>query len=139
MEAMDKNGVNKAAFDRMNAERETPIKVRLVKYLNSIVEQDHRSVQRVTRPMLGFKSFRAAQAVLAGIELMQMIRKGQFNMAGCDSMSIAKQFYTLVAQGRPKQEPACPSRPCSAFNSLTRLNRLACVVAKMLPIHLQYS
>jgi putative transposase len=39
------------------------------------VEQDHRGVKRVTRPMLGFKAFGAAQGTLAGIELMHMIRK----------------------------------------------------------------
>jgi putative transposase len=99
---MDKSGANKAALDQLNAERTTPIKVRQAKYLNNIVEQDHRAVERVTRAMLGFKSFRAAQAVLAGIELMHMIRKGQFNMAGCDGMSIAEQFYTLAAQVCPK-------------------------------------
>src|SRR3989442_15439260 len=42
---------------------------------NNIVEQDHRGVKRVTRPMLGFKSFDAAQDPLVGIELMHMIRK----------------------------------------------------------------
>ena len=49
-----------------------------MKYLNNIVEQDHRAIKRVTRPMLNFKSFRSASSVLAGIELMHMIRKGQF-------------------------------------------------------------
>ena len=50
--------------------------MRQEKYLNNIVEQDHRAIKRVTRPMLNFKSFRAAKSVLAGIELMHMIRKG---------------------------------------------------------------
>ena len=99
---MDKSGANKAALDQPNAQRNISIKIRQVKYLNNIVEHDHRAVKRVTRPMLGFKLFRAAQAVLAGIELMHMIRKGQFSMAGCDGMSIAEQFYTLAAQVRPK-------------------------------------
>jgi transposase-like protein len=44
---------------------------------NHIVEQDHRAVKRVTRPMLEFKSFEAAQGTLVGIELMHMIKKGQ--------------------------------------------------------------
>jgi transposase-like protein len=61
--------------------RENPdwrsVVVRSRRYLNNIVEQDHRAVKRVVRPMLGFKSFRAAAATLAGIELMHMIRKGQ--------------------------------------------------------------
>jgi putative transposase len=99
---MDKSGANKAALDQLNVDRDIQIKVRQVKYLNNIVEQDHRAVKRGTRPMLGFKSFRAAQAVLAVIELMHMIRKGQFNMAGCDGMSFADQFYTVAGQVRPK-------------------------------------
>ena len=98
---MDKSGANKAALDQLNMEREIPIKIRQVKYLNNIVEQDHRAVKRVTRPMLGFKSFRSAQAVLAGIELMHMIRKGQFMIEGCDRISFADQFYALAGQVRP--------------------------------------
>ena len=72
-----------------------------MKYLNNIVEQDHRAVKCVTRPMLGLKSFRAAQAVLAGIELMRMIRKGQFIVEACFGMSFADQFYSFVGQVRP--------------------------------------
>lgn len=74
---MDKSSANKAAMDEINGRGETPIIVRQVKYLNNIVEQDHRAVKRVTKPMLNFKSFRSAKNVLAGIELMQMICKGQ--------------------------------------------------------------
>lgn len=98
---MDKSGANKAALDQLNTQREIPIKIRQVKYLNNIVEQDHRAIKRVTGQMLGFKSFRAAQAVLAGIELIHMIRKGQFNMARCDGMSFADQFYMLAGNIRP--------------------------------------
>ena len=64
---MDKSGANKAAMDEINARGETPIIVRQVKYLNNIVEQDHRAVKRVTKPMLNFKSFRSARNALAGI------------------------------------------------------------------------
>ena len=87
---MDKSGANKAALDQLNTQREIPIKIRQVKYLNNIVEQDPRAVKRVTRPMLGFKSFRSARSVLAGIELMHMIRKGQFIIEGCDGMSFCR-------------------------------------------------
>ena len=80
--AMDKSGANKAAIDAINADRSTPIVVRQIKYLNNIVEQDHRAIKRVTRPMLNFKSFQSARNVLAGIELMHMIRKAQFAIAG---------------------------------------------------------
>jgi len=78
---VDKSGANKAALDQLNAKRALPIEIRQVRYRNNIVEQDERAVKRVTRPMLGFKSFRCAQAVLAGIELMHMIRKGQLQRA----------------------------------------------------------
>ena len=75
----------------------TPIEVRQIKYLNNIVEQDHRAVKRNTKPMLGFKSFRAASNVLAGIELMHMIRKGQMLVAKGEKPSFAEQFYDLAA------------------------------------------
>ena len=101
MVTLDKSGANRAALDQLNVQRQIPIKIRQVKYLNNIVEQDHRAVKRVTRPMLGFKSFRSAQAVLAGIELMHMIRKGQFMIKGCDGMSFADQFYALAGQVCP--------------------------------------
>ena len=92
---MDKSGANKAAIDEINANREKPMVVRQVKYLNNIVEQDHRAVKRITKPMLGFKSFQSAKNILAGIELMHMIRKGQIMMEGADKMSYAEQFYAL--------------------------------------------
>ena len=98
---MDKSGANKAAIDEINASSATPIIVRQVKYLNNIVEQDHRAVKRVTKPMLNFKSFQSAKCVLAGIELMHMIRKGQLMLKGCNEMSFADQFYALAGQIRP--------------------------------------
>ena len=61
--------------------------VRQVKYLNNIVEQDHLAVKRITKPMLGFKSFQSAKNILAGIELMHMICKGHMMMKGADQMS----------------------------------------------------
>ena len=98
--AMDKSGDNKAAIDAINAGRDVPIAVRQVKYLNNIVEQDHRAIKRVTSPMLNFKSFRAAGSVLAGIELMHMIRKGQYAINGADAMSFADQFFVLTGMVR---------------------------------------
>ena len=55
-------------------------KVRSSKYLNNLIEQDHRNIKSRTNVMLGFKRFRSAAITLAGIELMQRIRKGQFNL-----------------------------------------------------------
>jgi putative transposase len=92
---MDKSGANLAALQAINAERETPIKVRQVKYLNNIVEQDHRAIKRRTRPMMGFKDFRCARIILSGIETMHMIRKGQMKDSGV-TRTAADQFYSLV-------------------------------------------
>ncbi|WP_428991319.1 IS6 family transposase [Methylocapsa aurea] len=89
---IDKSGANTAAIERYNAEHEADIEIRRIKYLNNIVEQDHRAVKRVTRPMLGFKSFRSAAA---GIELMHMIRKDQLLTRG--KLRPAQQFYVLAA------------------------------------------
>ena len=51
--------------------------------------------------MLGFKSFHAAKNVLAGIELMHMVRKGQLNIESVEEMSFADQFYALAGEIRP--------------------------------------
>ena len=64
---------------------------------NQSIEQDHRGVKRVTRPMLGFKSFKAAQSTLIGIELMHMIRKGQMEGDEVEGLSAAEQFYALAS------------------------------------------
>ncbi|MDH6186563.1 transposase-like protein [Polaromonas sp. CG_23.6] len=98
---MDKSAANKAAMDEINDRGETPVTLRQVKYLNNIVEQDHRAVKRITKPMLNFKSFRAARNVLTGIELMHMIRKGQLLLQGCIKLSFADQFYALAGKIRP--------------------------------------
>ena len=98
---MGKSGANKAAMDEINGSRETPVIVRQVKYLNNIVEQDHRAIKRVTKPMLNFKSFRAARNILAGIELMHMIRKGQLLLESCIELSFADQSYALAGKIRP--------------------------------------
>ena len=50
-----------------------------MKYLNNRVEQDHRAVKRITKPMMGFKNFVCAAATLTGIELAHMIKKGELN------------------------------------------------------------
>ncbi|MBD2157642.1 IS6 family transposase [Leptolyngbya sp. FACHB-16] len=51
--------------------------LRQVKYLNNRIEQDHRNIKRITKPMLEFKSFHSARRTLSGIEAINMIRKGQ--------------------------------------------------------------
>ncbi len=97
----DKSGANKSAIDEINDAMDVPMLIRQVKYLNNIVERDHRAVKRITKPMLGgFKSFHAAKSILAGIELMHMIRKGQLMFSGTEDMSFADQFYFLAGQIR---------------------------------------
>jgi len=63
------------------------------KYLNNMIEQDHRFIKKITRPMLGFKAFLSAVATLAGIEVAHMIRKGQLGQNG---VSPFKQFAALA-------------------------------------------
>jgi putative transposase len=95
---IDGSAANEAAIKSYNEEHGTAIAIRTIKYLNNIVEQDHRGVKRVTRPMLGFKSFDAAQDTLVGIELMHMIRKKQLRVeAGAEGLTAAEQFYSLAA------------------------------------------
>lgn len=95
---IDGSNANEAAIKSYNQEHGTAIKIRQIKYLNNIVEQDHRGVKRVTRPMLGFKSFEAAQSTLTGIELMHMLKKRQMMVAeGDEGLTAAEQFYTLAA------------------------------------------
>ncbi len=67
------------------------------KYLNNIVEQDARVFKRITRPMLGFKSFWSARAIIAAIKTMHMIKKEQMDCSGSQTMSAANQFYSLAA------------------------------------------
>jgi putative transposase len=86
-----------AAIRSYNEAHGTAIIIRQVKYLNNVVEQDHRGVKQVTRPMLGFKSFAAAQSTLVGIELMHMLKKGQIVIEeGVADLTPAEQFYALA-------------------------------------------
>ena len=94
---IDQSGSNTAAIKRYNRAHKTGLAIRQCKYLNNIVEQDHRAVKRKVRPMLGFKSFWAARCTIAGIEIMHAIRKGQLETAGTVSQTPAEQFYALAA------------------------------------------
>ena len=74
---IDKSGANTAAVRGLIADSGLDIELRQSKYLNNLVEQDHRAVKRRVRPMMGCKSFWSAARLIAGIEFMHMIRKGQ--------------------------------------------------------------
>ena len=92
---IDKSGANTAAVKQYNNDENKRVKIRQCKYLNNIVEQNHRFIKRRTRPMLGFKSFWSARATLAGIELWRMLKKGQNK----SSLPAWEQFYALALTG----------------------------------------
>jgi len=94
---IDKSGSNTAAIKHYNKTHKTTIVIRHSKYLNNLVEQDHRAVKRLTRPMLGFKSFWAAWCTIAGMEVMHAIRKGQWLTPERSLPTPAEQFYALAA------------------------------------------
>jgi len=94
---IDQSGSNTAAITHYNKIHKTAIVIRHSKYLNNLVEQDHPAVKRLTRPMLGFKSFWSARCTIAGIETMHAIRKGQLATIGNTSQTPAAQFYALAA------------------------------------------
>jgi putative transposase len=93
---IDKSGANTAAITSIQADSGLPIEMRQSKYLNNLVEQDHRAVKRITRPMLGLKTFRCARILIAGIEVMHMIRKGQLSAIKDQAASAANRFYSLA-------------------------------------------
>ncbi|WP_395300780.1 IS6 family transposase [Enterobacter sp. ECC-175] len=95
---IDKSGANTAALATLNADKpeKEAITIRQSKYLNNLIEQDHRNIKRRIRSMMGFKSFRRAQTVLAGIELIHMILKGQCHHPAGDGLSSAEQFDLLA-------------------------------------------
>jgi putative transposase len=79
---IDKSGANLAGLKNMNPllilhSWYILVEILQVKYLNNIIEQDHRFIKKITRPMLGFKALHSAQETIVGIEATHMIRKGQ--------------------------------------------------------------
>jgi len=93
---IDKSGANIAAIKQYNLDAGSRIKIRQCKYLNNVVEQDHRLIKRITKPMLGFKNFFCAQRALAGIELVRMIKKCQVRNQAGTSKTPAELFYGLA-------------------------------------------
>jgi putative transposase len=93
---IDKSGATTAAILSVQADSGASIELRQRKYLNNVVEQDHRAIKRVVRPMLRFKSFRCARVLIAGIELMHMIKKGQLDCTEGQVSPAASKFYSLA-------------------------------------------
>ena len=94
---IDKSGANTSGIAAYNDETDSNIECRQCKYLNNIVEQDHRPVKRKMRAMMGFKSFRSARITITGIELTHMIHKGQVRSEDDKLMTATETFYSLAA------------------------------------------
>lgn len=95
---MDKSGANYAGLENINillmlAGLLSFIEIFQVKYLNNVVEQDHRFIKKITKPMMGFNAFHSAKATIDGIETAHMIRKGQLTD---ENIPAYKQFMALA-------------------------------------------
>ena len=99
---IDKSPTNKAALEHFNKPGIVTGKRNFIlsqaKYLNNIVEQDHRHMKRVSSPMGGFGKMHTAARTIAGIELMNMIGKHQLNFSKYidQNLTPAQQFYRLA-------------------------------------------
>jgi len=95
---VDKNAAYPDAFAASQEEKVLPLdcKLRRVKYLNNVIEQDHRFVKKRVRAAQCFKTFGTAQRTLDGIEAVNMLRKGQVKrLSGKDAMSQARFVRSL--------------------------------------------
>ncbi|WP_159516951.1 IS6 family transposase [Sunxiuqinia indica] len=90
---IDKSGANKQGIKTYNKRNFKNVKWRQCKYLNNIVEQDHRTIKRRIAITTGFKSFESAQRTLAGIEIINIIRKNQI----IDSKSTSYKTFNSLA------------------------------------------
>jgi putative transposase len=91
---IDKSGSNKSAIRLYNRRSFSNIEIRQCKYLNNIVEQDHRFIKWRIQQGLGFKDFESARRTITGIEIVHMIKKNQMNT---QEQSTFKSFYSLAA------------------------------------------
>ena len=91
---IDKSGANTAGINDYNDDEGTDIEIRQNKYLNNMIEQDHRPIKQLCRATLGFKRFRTARITIGGFESMRIIRKRQLEAEGYTSAEI---FYSLAA------------------------------------------
>jgi putative transposase len=95
---IDKSGANTAAVRSLIADSGLDIELRQSKYLNNLVEQDHRAIKRRVRPMMGFKTFESARQLIAGIETMHTVKKGQLRCSKGLVVSDADRFYSLATR-----------------------------------------
>ena len=99
---VDKNPAYQPAINELKNNRILPqnVNLRQIKYLNNIVEQDHRSIKRIVCPMLGFQSFSTATKTIKGIEIMHMIKKVQvdtLNQCVRAEVNFINQLFGITA------------------------------------------
>jgi transposase-like protein len=96
---LDGYAASHIAVSELQAEGTLPatLLVRTNRYLNNVIEQDHRRVKQRVKPMLGFKRFAHAAITLSGIELVHQIKKGQFDVSAlCSSGARTPQVWEVV-------------------------------------------
>lgn len=105
---VDKSGSNKSALDSCNRDLDegNEVEIRQVKYLNNIIEQDHRFIKKRARPTLGFKNFHSTVATVTGIENIRMIQKGQ--IFGFDSTRSVFHNFCALMGGVSRNHPKVP-------------------------------
>ncbi len=91
---IDKSGSNKSAIQLYNRRNWSNIEIWQCKYLNNIVEQDHRYIKWRINQGLGFKDFESAKRTIAGIEIVRMIKKDQLLNSKCSTYG---SFLSLAA------------------------------------------
>lgn len=130
---------------KQNGELSPRVLVRTSKYLNNLIEQDHRRIKQRLRPMLGLKSYRTAVVVIGGIELAEKIKKGNSNicaslrvawngdcagyLSGSDRMS-ALAIMDLARALKPSYESHCLSALRFTRHSRMSRSREACSWAR---------
>ena len=120
---VDKNAAYPAAIETLKKEETLPgtTELRQVKYLNNIVEQDHRNIKRIVKPMMGLKTFNSARRTLSGIEAMNMIRKGQ--------VKGVKQ--AIILNVKYESGDATHQHNCTEANKLSTKNIKLCSIVRV--------
>jgi transposase-like protein len=95
---VDKNAAYPKAIDELKADKELPqtVKLRQKKYLNNIVEQDHRGIKRLVKPGMGFGSFNTQGRTIRGYEIMNMMRLGQIEKVGRGAVRERVKFINQI-------------------------------------------
>jgi transposase-like protein len=95
---VDKNAAYPPAVNNLKADEQLPetTELRQVKYLNNLIEQDHRFIKRLTKLGMGFGSFNTARRTLQGMEAMHMLRKGQVEAVNKGDLRAQVEFVSQV-------------------------------------------